>query len=94
MEGSASQKVPGGKMLIVKVNFEQKINAVQITGDFFLYPEDSLDKIEGALIGLDINDSLEKIRGRVDDVVKKNRIEMIGINPEAIAQTIKMAVKR
>jgi len=48
-DGKASRKVPGGKLIRIKVVFSDIIESVQITGDFFLHPEDSLLKIEEAI---------------------------------------------
>ena len=94
MEGVAKQKVPGGKMLIIKVRFGERTESVQILGDFFIYPEDSLERVERALTDLSTNESVEFIRERIEEVVKRDGIEMVGINPEAIARTLKAAVKR
>ena len=53
MEGQASYKVPGGKLLNAKVSFDKKIKKVQLTGDFFAYPEEGILWIESALVGID-----------------------------------------
>lgn len=92
MEGSAKQKVPGGKLLSIKVSYSQKIESVKIMGDFFLYPESSLKLIEESLIGFDIDEDLSKISSKVSEVILNNHIELLGITPQSIEQTIKIAV--
>ena len=42
MHGEATEKVPGGKLLRIKVDYEDKINTVVITGDFFAHPEECI----------------------------------------------------
>lgn len=92
MEGYAKQKVPGGKLLIVKVRFGERIEGVRINGDFFLHPEEKITEIENALLEMPSSSSEQEISDRIKNVVDANYIEMIGITPEAIAQTLKMAV--
>ncbi len=93
LEGTAKQKIPGGKLLAVKVKFDSELRDIQILGDFFLFPEDSLPKIEAALIGTPVGLDSGEISKRIDAVVAKNGIQMVGITPDAIAQTIKMAIR-
>ena len=93
MHGVATEKVPGGKLLRVKVDYSDVIKHVSITGDFFLYPEESIEKIESALFGLSVNDSEEKITNVINEVINENSIELIGIDASAIARTIKTAIK-
>ena len=49
MHSQSMEKVSGGKLLVVKVNFEEKIENVEITGDFFAHPEESITEIEKKL---------------------------------------------
>lgn len=57
-------KVPGGKLLRAKIKIkENKIESLQVTGDFFLLPETDLEKLEKQLIGMRTDQDLieEKI---------------------------------
>ena len=48
----ANYKVPGGKLVKVKLDVSSgKINQVRILGDFFLHPEETILTIEDSLIG-------------------------------------------
>ncbi|MDE1825534.1 MAG: biotin--protein ligase [Candidatus Micrarchaeota archaeon] len=94
MEGLARLKVPGGKLIIVKLKYEKKIELLQILGDFFLYPEASLKKIEDSIVGMSIDATEAEISRRISEVSKSEGVEMIGITPESIAQTVVMAVKK
>lgn len=93
MHGVSTEKIPGGKLLRVKVDYNKVIKEVSITGDFFLYPEESIEKIELALFGLDINDSEEKMVGIINEVLKENNIQLVGIDPSSIARNVKAAMK-
>ena len=46
------EKVEGGKLLVIKVDFGDKIEKVDITGDFFAHPEESIKEIEKRLAGI------------------------------------------
>ncbi|MGI0141546.1 MAG: lipoate protein ligase C-terminal domain-containing protein [Candidatus Micrarchaeales archaeon] len=94
MEGSAKQKVPGGKLVAVRLTYSDKIDSIQILGDFFLYPEDSLPEIENALKGMNIDSSEQKFTQTIIDVMAKDKIELLGVTPQSISQTIKTAVKK
>jgi len=45
----ARQKVKEGKVVKVEVEYDEVIKNIRITGDFFLHPEDILDKIEKSI---------------------------------------------
>ncbi len=92
MEGTYKLKVPGGKLVIAKVSYSDKIERVQILGDFFIHPEESLSKIEDVLIGSLINSTKSEISAKIDGLVAKEEIEMIGVTPDAIAQAIVKAI--
>ena len=94
LKGFARFKVPGGKLIEVKLNYSNSIQSIQILGDFFLYPEASLKDIENSLLNLKVNESEENIARIVSNVVKNKSITLMGITPEAIAKTIKMAVDK
>lgn len=50
--GYAEFKAPKG---VIKVELEvsdDKISRISISGDFFLYPEDALEKLEQVLVGV------------------------------------------
>ncbi len=93
MYGTAKLKVHGGKLVSVKVTYWKSIDEIQILGDFFVYPEESLSIIEKSLLGTDVKSGEEEISRNVQSVVDKNGITLVGITPESIAQAIKMAIR-
>ncbi len=91
MEGQASYKVPGGKLLNAKVSFDKKIKKVQLTGDFFAYPEEGILWIESALVGIDSDG--KQILQKASEAIGAGKIELIGIDAAAIARVVKEAMK-
>ena len=57
MKGTASRKIPGGKMVKVSVEYGYVLENVKITGDFFLHPEESIEDIERAVLSCHYSDS-------------------------------------
>ena len=80
MEGRAAYKVPGGKLLRARVTFDSKISSAALTGDFFAYPDGSIDAIESVLTGMDVSSSEEEIAEALDQEIKNRGIELIGID--------------
>jgi lipoate-protein ligase A len=82
------EKVPGGKMVCADVDIAQgRISRVKITGDFFLHPEDTLIKIEDALVGV----SLDEVGAKVANCLEENKAQLIGVSPEDIERLVKRA---
>jgi len=63
----ANYKIPGGKLVKVKLNTTSgKITQVRILGDFFLHPEETIQTIEDSLIGCQEDEnSIKKIIAHV-----------------------------
>jgi lipoate---protein ligase len=92
MERFAEQKVPGGKLVSVRLKFGERIDEIRILGDFFLYPEEALYKIEGALKGTRSSASEKEIEEIISKVVLDEHAEMVGISPQSVAHVIRMAI--
>ena len=96
MQGVHAEKVPGGKLLRIKVDYshdENTIENVQVQGDFFIHPENFIDSIEQLLFNLDVRDPEESIAAAIRRLVDDEGAELIGITPEAIAKTFKVALR-
>ncbi|HLS03702.1 MAG TPA: lipoate--protein ligase family protein, partial [Actinomycetales bacterium] len=77
-------KVPGGKLVAVDVEVEAgRLARVSISGDFFLEPDDALERIDRALTGLPENSSVAQLTDAITAVLDDS-IAMIGFSPEAI----------
>lgn len=89
----ATEKVLNGKLLRIKVKFDSKIKKVDITGDFFAHPENSIEKIEAQLTGLEINFDYKKTLECLSDFISRNEYELIGVDAEAIIRVLKKAIE-
>lgn len=92
MIGFAEEKVQGGKLLRVRAEYEDVIKNVQITGDFFVHPEDTVEQIERSLFGINKDVTELVIQEIVNDILAKNNAQLIGIDSEAIARVLKKAI--
>jgi hypothetical protein len=86
-EGKSILKVPNGKLLKIFLDYEDnKINKIKITGDFFIHPEETIEKLEKTLNGVEFN-SLEK---KIDDFFDNEDPQMFGITIDSLKKAIKM----
>ena len=79
-------KTPGGKLVVADFDVRDgRLRDVRISGDFFLYPDDALKLIVGALNGASVGaDFAERITAALPPDV-----EMLGFSPEAVAEAIR-----
>lgn len=85
-------KSQGGKLFRVKFNLTNNIIInLQITGDFFIYPENALEIIERELEGCDLD--YEKIVKTFEETTQLNKISVIGFTAKDLANAIKGATE-
>lgn len=78
-------KTPGGKLVVADFEVRgERFRDVVVSGDFFLYPEEALDAIVGAVEGLAVTSGESEIARAVEAAVP-NGTEMLGFSPEAVA---------
>jgi hypothetical protein len=88
----AEYKIPGGKLLVVDLQVANgSLKAVQLSGDFFLEPPETLDAINAALVGLPADGDAERI-GRAVQAVLNPDVMMYGLTVEGIAVVIQRAL--
>ena len=90
MNGESSYKASKGLIRVRIIVLDEKISNVTISGDFFMYPEDSLWKLENALQGLPANK--ETIRAQLEDFYTRNGVLSPGVKPEDFAEAIDRAI--
>jgi lipoate-protein ligase A len=85
-------KVPGGKLVVADLEVvDEHIRQAQVSGDFFLEPDDALERINGALAGLPIATPAAQIAARVRAGLGDG-VEMLGFSPEAVAVAVRRAL--
>ncbi len=92
---SVDYKGRGEKLLRIDIEFDtnrsdnKKIKKLVITGDFFAYPEEVIQKIEEELVGVDAG--RKAITKKVRDILRREKAEFIGLSPESVAEAIMKA---
>ena len=85
--GNCTMKVPNGKLLKVTVEFvDDVIEKVQIKGDFFIHPEESIDELETTLKGVDY--TLTNVSKLVSSFFGQSELTAFGITPMAVTEAI------
>lgn len=93
MEGESSRKVPGGKLVRATVRFgEERIESVKLTGDFFLYPEEALDRVEDALAGKPVDAGRVALSETVEFVLEDAEAQLVGVGPDDVAIAVLDAI--
>ncbi len=91
-EKKAVIKKAGEKMLRVTVYpHGDRIGAVLLEGDFFLYPEESVHDLESCLVN--VKPGKSAIIEAVEQETRAKNIEMVGLSPATIAEGICMAME-
>ncbi len=93
MISHARHKVKEGKLVKVELEYDNAIMKIKITGDFFLHPEDILEKIEKSMLGAEKDAGMEAIASKIQKTMDAQGAQMIGISPESLALVIKEALK-
>lgn len=83
-------KIPEGKLVKIELETaDDKIKKIKITGDFFLYPEEIISKLEKSLENCQI--TKEVLIKHFDNFWRDNQIECFGINSLGLADAILLA---
>jgi len=87
-------KVPGGKLVVVDLDVvEGRIANFRLAGDFFLEPDSALEGINASVNGL----SSEADAAAIASAVRASLPEgatLLGFSPEAVATTIRRALRK
>ena len=87
-------KIPDGKLLKISLDYNdknKKILGLIITGDFFAYPEESIEILEKKLVNTTLNEKI--LMDKINNVIRENKIEFIGLNVEGLVTGIMMCLK-
>ena len=86
-------KTPGGKLVIVDFDVvEGRLSDVRITGDFFLYPEESFPLLHESLEGISSEMSESAISERVRLTIPQGT-ELLGTSAQGIAIAVLRALE-
>jgi hypothetical protein len=94
MKAKSLYKIPNGKLIKISLEYNSntnKIIEINITGDFFAYPEESIEYLENNLKNILLEK--EVLLKKIEAIIKNNNIQFIGLNSEGISQAIMMCKK-
>jgi lipoate-protein ligase A len=86
----AAYKAPGGLIRATIRVREAVLEDITLSGDFFLYPQDSLTPLELALVGSSLNQ--EALEQRAAAFWQTHQIQSPGVTPEDVAWVIMQAL--
>ena len=94
MQSRSVYKVPKGKLLKICLKYDEKsnlIDEINITGDFFAYPEEAIESMEDKL-----KDTLlekEILFKKIDSIIRTENIQFIGVDIKGLTKGILMCKK-
>lgn len=84
-------KIPGGKLVVVDLEvIDQQLAQVQVSGDFFLEPDEALLALNAGLEGLAVDSTEQIIAERVAAALAG--AELLGITAEGVAVAVRRAI--
>jgi lipoate-protein ligase A len=93
LEATARRKVPGGKLLSVRLEHDGlSILDAEVSGDFFLYPEESIDLLESSLAGIKVSLGTEELTAIIEEIMAKHGISAVGFGPRDLAAVMREAL--
>ena len=85
-------KVPDGKLVAADVEVtDGRISRVAVSGDFFLEPDDALEAIDAALLGMPPGATVSQLTAVVQGALADG-VTMVGFTPEAVAIAVRRAL--
>ena len=81
MRTKSVYKIPKGKLLKISLDYNEKtniINDLNISGDFFAYPEESIELIENELKNTVMENDI--IFKKIESIVNNYKIQFIGLS--------------
>ncbi len=80
------------KLVKIELAYHQKsmeIKSIKITGDFFLHPEETIEKLEASLVGVKLEK--ESIKNKIEFILKNS--EFYGFDVDSLSNAIVDCVK-
>ena len=84
---TAHNAVKSEKLIKVLLKYDEPkktIHSITISGDFFLYPEDALERLESSLVGVRLERSI--INKQIQDIL--HGAEAFGFTAESMTEAI------
>jgi lipoate-protein ligase A len=88
-------KVPGGKLVAVDLDVvDGFLRDVSVSGDFFLEPDEALEVLSGALVGLPHDASFSVLTQTVSEALRwfHEPVTLVGFDARAVATAVRRAL--
>jgi lipoate-protein ligase A len=87
-------KVPHGKLVVVDVSVEDgRITGTQVSGDFFLEPDEAYEALGPALEGASISETTAELQARIDKALARiDDVALHGFSTNDVAVAVRRAV--
>lgn len=86
-------KTPGGKLVMVDFDVvDDRLRNVMVSGDFFLYPEETLESINAALEGSPSQARSDELLDRLSQAIP-DEAELLGFSPQAVVTAIQRGLQ-
>jgi lipoate-protein ligase A len=93
VKATARRKVPGGKRLSVRLEHDGlRVTKAELSGDFFLFPDDAIEVLEASLIGIPLRVDVRELSDIIASVMEHGGISAIGFAPRDLAEVVKEAL--
>lgn len=86
-------KVPGGKLVVVDldVDDEGRLKDVRVSGDFFLEPDDAIERMDSALEGAPSDTDTAGLKARIEGALPPSAV-LFGFTSESVAIAVRRAL--
>jgi len=85
----AAHKAPGGLIRATVVAKERMLDDLALSGDFFIFPDNSIPALETALTGSPLVE--QELHNRSNEFWEDNRIQAPGLAPADVARVVMLA---
>jgi hypothetical protein len=89
MKSKSVYKIPNGKLLKIILIYNEKTNTIKeinINGDFFAYPEESIEIMEKELRNIALKRDI--LLDKIQSIINTNKIEFIGVDVKGLTEGI------
>jgi lipoate-protein ligase A len=89
---TVTRKIPGGKLVRMDVSYQEQIDELIITGDFFLHPEEALESIVSELKQASLPFQPGKVLSSLEKLLDEIEAQLIGASPEDLVSILDEAL--
>lgn len=95
LRGWSLDKAPGEKLARADVEHNgHTITRVQITGDFYIYPEEGLALLEQALVGAQATLQERELAEQLETAAAAHHLELVGLSTPSLARLVHAAIAK